>query len=147
MTDRIHPLSTERMLLIWHFMTVLIVCTFHYGFGWMNTFTTWRNRTAVRARELSNTLKVVVTNNTFTNIKVHYFDFPMDIVIDRWLAEGDKPWQLIQPVDGLHPSQEAVALFTDVLWKLLKKKAPDFIPPVNPNNEKIIKRFKDQGGY
>ena len=61
--------------------------------------------------------------------------------MDRWVDEGGKPWQLIQPVDRLHPSQETVALSTGVLWELLKKKAPDFIPPVYPNNKKIVERF------
>ena len=101
----------------------------------------------MRARELSDTLKAVVANNSFTNIKVHYVDFPMKTVIKRWTSQGGQPWQLIQPVDGLHPSQEAVALFTDVLWEQLKKEAPDFIPPANPNNDKIVEKFKNQRGY
>ena len=148
MHDRIHPLGAWRKDVTYSAFYDYFNCLYISPcFGWMNTNATWRNRTAVRARELSDTLKAVVTNNSFTNIKAHYFDFPMDIIVDRWVAEGGEPWQLIQPVDGLHPSQEAVALSTDVLWELLKKEAPDFIPPVNPNNDKIVKKFKDQGGY
>ena len=113
----------------------------------MNTNDTWRNKTAVCARELSDTLEAVVTNNSFTNIKVHYIDFPMDTLIKRWTGQGGQIWQLIQLVDRLHPSQEAVALITDILWEQLEKEAPDFIPPVNPNNDKIVEKFKNQRGY
>lgn len=148
MHNRIHPLGALRKDVTYSAFYDFFNCLYISPcFGWMNTNATWRNRTAVRARELSDTLKAVVANNTFTNIRVRYIDFPMDTVIKRWLAEGGQPWQLIQPVDGLHPTQEAVALFTDVLWEQLKDEAPDFIPPVNPNNDKIVKKFKDQGGY
>lgn len=148
MSNRIHPLGAWRKDVTYSTFYDFLNCLYISPcFGWMNTDATWRNKTAVRARELSDALKAVVANNSFTNIKVHYFDFPLDTIIDRWHAQGGQTWQLIQPVDGLHPSQEAVALFTDVIWEIMKKEVPDFIPPVNPNNDKIVERFRNQGGY
>ena len=148
MHNRIHPLGAWRGDVTYSSFYDFLNCLYISPcFGWMNTNETWRNKTAVRAKELSETLEAVIANNSFTNIKAHYFDFPMDTVIKRWTAGGGKIWQLIQPVDGLHPSQEAVALFTDVLWEQVKKEAPDFIPPVNPNNDKIVDKFENQGGY
>ena len=148
MHSRIHPLGAWRNDVTYSAFYDFFNCLYISPcFGWLNTEEIWRNRTAVRAKELSDMLRAVVVNNTFTNIKVHYMDFPLDAVIQRWKSMGGQDWQLIQPVDGFHPSQEAVALFTDIFWEQLKKEAPDFIPPINPHNEEIIKRFKDQGGY
>ena len=76
MHDRIHPLGAWRKDVTYSAFYDYFNCLYISPcFGWMNTNATWRNRTAVHARELSNTLKAVVTNNySFTSIKVHYYD-------------------------------------------------------------------------
>jgi len=148
MHNRIHPLGAWRKDVTYTAFYDFFNCVYISPcFGFLNSEEIWRNRTAVRAKELSDALRTVVANNTFTNIKVHYIDFPLATVVKRWESMGGQDWQLIQPVDGFHPSQEAVALFTDIIWEQLKREAPDFIPPVNPHNNEIEKRFKDQGGY
>lgn len=67
--------------------------------------------------------------------------------ISRWEAAGGEAWQLIEPVDGFHPNQDAQPLVVDVVWDLLDKYYPGILPPVNPNNAKIAQLFGDQGGH
>ena len=60
---------------------------------------------------------------------------------------GGEDWQLIEAVDGFHMNQIANSLLADELWSILSKNRPDWLGPVNPNNDQIAKLFGDQGGY
>ena len=64
-----------------------------------------------------------------------------------WRKRGGEDWQLIEPVDGFHPNQIANALTAEVLWEITNERFPDLLPPPNPHNKDIIKKFGDQGGY
>ena len=44
-------------------------------------------------------------------------------------------------------NQIANSLLADELWRILLVNRPDWIGPVNPNNDQIEKIFGDQGGY
>ena len=115
-------------------------------FGWMNSNETWRNRTTERAMQLNAALRDLVANVTFKNMEAHYFDPPIELGFKRWEERGGKPWQLIEPVDGFHPNQQSNAINSEIMWELLQNYT-DFIPPTNPYNHLIEKRFGDQGGY
>lgn len=112
----------------------------------MNSNETWRNRTTERAMQLNAALRDLVANNTFKNMKAHYFDPPIKLGFKRWEERGGEPWQLIEPVDGFHPNQISNAINSEIMWELLQNYT-DFIPPTNPYNLLIEKRFGDQGGY
>jgi acyloxyacyl hydrolase len=55
--------------------------------------------------------------------------------------------ELIEPMDGFHPSGIAQSLIAEGLFEWLEKEYPDAVGPINPNNAKIDQLFGDQGGY
>jgi len=116
-------------------------------FGWMNTDPYWRNATTQRAVELNHVYSQIIANTTFKNFDMHYFDPPLQGVVDMWKKQGGQTWQLIEPVDGFHPNQLANALFAEYQWNLLVTKYPQLVGDINPHNDEIRSRFGDQGGY
>jgi len=60
---------------------------------------------------------------------------------------GGETWQLIEPIDGFHPSQIANGLIGAYFWEQLSQENPTFLGPLNPNNERIKSLFGNQGGY
>jgi acyloxyacyl hydrolase len=76
-----------------------------------------------------------------------YYPFPLQQLITAWEQSGGSVVDLIEPVDGFHPSQTMNALLGDYMFKLLLQDYPDFLGPVNPNNAAITAKFGDQGGY
>ena len=68
-------------------------------------------------------------------------------MVAEWAKKGGQTYQLIEPVDGFHPSQWAQPLITDITWQLLRQNQSQMIPPTNPNNARIESIFGDQGGY
>lgn len=75
-----------------------------------------------------------------------YIDDPLSKVFESWINLGGQAWQLIEPVDGFHPSQLANKLMSEYIWDYLETNRPDFLPASNPNNEIIKNMFGDQGG-
>lgn len=93
----------------------------------------------------------------------------------EWEKEGGQAFELIEPVDGFHPSQVrwerspvrtprcsplpfvssaplfnpqwAQPLITEFFWRYLENEHKTSVPPINPNNAKIESLFGDQGGY
>lgn len=116
-------------------------------FGWLNSNETWRNFTTERALQLNQALRDLVANETFQNFKAYYFDPPVSLVFQYWEKHGGEAWQLIEPVDGFHPNQIANDLNTKISWELYRNYTPEVIPPINPYNDLIAKKFGDQGGY
>ena len=148
MANRIHPIGSLHKDVttgqVYDFLNCLSISPCR---GWMNSNETLRNLTSAHARLLSSVLKNITETNTFKNFDVHYFDNPIMAAVKEWEKMGNPAWQLIEPVDGFHPSQNAQPLITDQFWKYLEKEHPDIIPPVNPHNAEIERIFGDQGGY
>jgi acyloxyacyl hydrolase len=96
---------------------------------------------------LSEVIKNVTFSYKFKNFDMVYYDFPFDEVIQRWVKMGGEPWQIIEPVDGFHVNQYAHALIAETIWDYLTKNHPEWLGPVNPNNDMITSVFNDQGGY
>ena len=143
--DRIHPLGSTRGDVTYSDMYDYLNCLqISPCFGWMNSNETWRNLTSERAMELTQTLQKLIQETEYRNIKVHYVPVLLKEVFDTW--KGDKA-DLIEPVDGFHPSQITNAIIANVTWEYLKENYPNAIPPQNPYNELIEKKFGDQGGY
>ena len=61
--------------------------------------------------------------------------------------EIDQVWELIEPVDSLHPTQAAQPLIAAALWTQLEKEMPQVLGPSNPRNHIIKKLFGDQNGH
>lgn len=146
--NRIHPLGSLHNDVTYSQVYDYLNCLdISPCFGWLNSNETWRNLTTERAFELNAALKALVANETFVNFKAYYFDPPVNQAFQYWEERGGEPWQLIEPVDGFHPNQIANELNTVIGWQLFRNYTPEVIPPVNPYNDLIVKKFGDQGGY
>ena len=146
--DRIHPVGSLRHDVTYTQMYDFLNCLeVSPCFGWMNSNETWRNMTTERGQQLNEALKALVSNTTFNNFKLYYNLLPTTELFNRWKAEGGERWQLIEPVDGFHPNQLANALLANVTWTTFEKQYSNILPPINPYNDLIVKKFGNQGGY
>eukprot|EP01114_Cavostelium_apophysatum_P017028 TRINITY_DN4967_c0_g1_i1.p1 TRINITY_DN4967_c0_g1~~TRINITY_DN4967_c0_g1_i1.p1 ORF type:complete len:585 (-),score=119.82 TRINITY_DN4967_c0_g1_i1:4-1758(-) len=146
MGERIHPIGMLYQNVKYKDMYDFLNCLgVSPCFGWMNSDAYWRNATTARAEELNQVYQELVANNTFKNFDVHYFDCPMKKVIEVWNGEGGQTYELIEPIDGFHPTQLTNALMTEVMYG--QYEALGILPPINPNNDLIRAMFGDQGGY
>mmetsp|Transcript_25386 Transcript_25386/g.63653 ORF Transcript_25386/g.63653 Transcript_25386/m.63653 type:complete len:107 (+) Transcript_25386:1635-1955(+) len=78
---------------------------------------------------------------------LYFVPCPVNQVISDYKAKGGKVTDLIEPVDGFHPSQIANALTAQYTWQFVQENIPELIGEENPNNADIINTFGDQGGY
>ncbi|NXT81376.1 AOAH hydrolase, partial [Zapornia atra] len=146
--DRYHPLGQLNRDItysqLYSFLDCLQVspCS-----GWLTSNETLRNLTSERAVQLSNVLKGIATSEKFANFDVFYMDFPLRQTAEEWRKMGGEPWQLIEPVDGFHPSQIAAALGTSITWQKALHEWPHVLGKENPLNDQIEAVFKDQGGH
>eukprot|EP00762_Andalucia_godoyi_P006458 ANDGO_02850.mRNA.1 hypothetical protein DICPUDRAFT_153563 len=115
--------------------------------GWMNTNETIRDLTSERAAILSAIYPKIIQENTFKNFKMVYYPYDVAAVLKIWEAQGGQAWELIEPIDGFHPSQVSNNLFAKYFWEEVARDHPDIWGPVNPNNAAINALFGDQGGY
>jgi len=146
MGKRVHPIgSLHNNVLYSDFYDFLNCLGISPCWGWMNSDEKARNFTTQNAMKLNEVLKQVATNTSYKNFDIHYFDCPLQATIDMWTKQGGQVWQLIEPVDGFHPTQIADAIATEVLWEQYEQE--DLLAPINPNNDLILKLFGDQGGY
>ncbi|NXL60023.1 AOAH hydrolase, partial [Chordeiles acutipennis] len=146
--DRYHPLGQLNRDItysqLYSFLDCLQVspCS-----GWLTSNETLRNLTSERALQLSNVLKEIARSEKFANFDIFYMDFPLRQTAEEWQKMGGQPWQLIEPVDGFHPSQIAAALGTSVTWQKALREWPQVLGKENPFNDQIEAIFKDQGGH
>ncbi|KAJ4458831.1 putative Acyloxyacyl hydrolase [Paratrimastix pyriformis] len=114
---------------------------------WMNPNATQRDMGSFRAMELNKQYLDIMATTNFTNIELIYPGLDLKEVLDQWVAEGHDPTQIIDHIDGFHPSPFAQIRGADFYWTRTQQAAPDFWGPVNPNNARIEALFGDQGGY
>ncbi|XP_059474364.1 acyloxyacyl hydrolase-like isoform X2 [Neocloeon triangulifer] len=115
--------------------------------GWMTANETLRAITSKASKRLSKELEKLASSQTFKNFKLHYLDNPLGQVMKEWVSQGHEVFELIDPIDSLHPSQMAQTLITDVLWRNIMVKFPYIVGSVNPQNSRIQEIFGDQGGH
>ncbi|XP_057287608.1 acyloxyacyl hydrolase isoform X3 [Pezoporus wallicus] len=146
--DRYHPLGQLNRDItysqLYSFLDCLQVSPCR---GWMTPNETLRNLTSERALQLSNVLKEIARSEKFANFDIFYMDFPLRQTAEKWHRMGGEPWQLIEPVDGFHPSQIAAALGTSITWQKALQEWPQVLGKENPFNDQIEAIFKDQGGH
>ncbi|XP_012891511.1 PREDICTED: acyloxyacyl hydrolase isoform X1 [Dipodomys ordii] len=146
--DRYHPLGQLNKDVTYaqffSFLSCLQVTPCH---GWMTSNKTLRTLTSERAEELSNTLKKITTSEKFTNFDLFYLDFAFQEITDEWQKRGGQLWQLIEPVDGFHPSEAALLLWAEYFWKKVQLQWPQVLGKENPLNAQIEQVFGDQGGH
>lgn len=128
-----------------------------YEFLWsmnVNPCRTWltpdaasRDQASERAALLSSILQEIARTRKYQHFDLAYMPFPTQKLFDEWVAKGKDPAELIEAVDGFHPSHEAHRQLAKMIWNELVTKYPSFIGPVNPYNAEIYKMFGDQGGH
>ncbi|GAB6019994.1 hypothetical protein CHUAL_002744 [Chamberlinius hualienensis] len=109
--------------------------------GWTNTNATKQQIATNHAAELSNALKELSNSVSFSRFDVHYLDSPLDRGAAEWTGEL---WELIEPIDGLHPSKNGQDMFAQVIWEEILEQFPEILGAVNPNNDLIRQIFGDQ---
>lgn len=146
--NRIHPLGSARGDITYsEFYDYLNCMEASPCWGWMNSNATVRNITAEHQRALNEVLANISKTQKFKNFEILYINDPFTAIINKWTSQGGKIYQLIEPVDGFHPSQLANYLLANWAWDYLQVNAPSFVPPKNPNNARIQQLFGNQGGY
>lgn len=143
MHGHLHPLGELNQDIdydAWYnwYSCLQIVCP-----AWTNTNRTEQDLATEHAMELSAALKQIAETADYNRFDVHYLDTPIDEAIALWTGD---PSDLIEHVDGLHPSKYAQDLFAQVLWEHIVDEFPEILDPINPNNDKIREIFGDQGG-
>jgi len=145
MHNRIHPIGLTNNDVTYSDLYEYLNCLDTSPcWGWMNTNATVRNMTWKIAQALNEQLPAIIqsTQGKWKNIKL----VSVGNLFDEALAAYAGPkWELIEPVDGFHPSQLANSIIGKTLYNSLK--AIGALPPVNPNNAKILAKFGNQGGY
>ena len=68
-------------------------------------------------------------------------------VINDWLDEGGELYELLEPVDSLHPTQAAQPLIAKALWSVMERDMPDVLGPRNHRNHLIREMFGNQNGH
>jgi acyloxyacyl hydrolase len=106
--------------------------------GWMNSNETVRNTTWAIADSLNAQLPKIVndTASITRNVKVIY---PGEVMNEALKMATVPHWELIEPVDGFHPSQTGNALIAEAYWTRLVEM--NVLPPANPNNAAIAAKF------
>jgi len=115
--------------------------------GWMNGDTRARQKTSKRARQLTSVLRQIAAEGRYSKFDLAFLENPFSVVLQEWVAGGGEIYQLVEPVDSLHPTQAAQALITEQVWTSLQNGWPHFLGPDNPKNREIKRLFGDQGGH
>lgn len=141
--DRMHPIGAPYPA-VYDYLNCLGM---NPCWGWMNTNETIRNIASRHAALLNDQYPKIIADKrgAFRNFDMYYHDFPITQVLNRY-PELDLG-KVIEPVDGFHPSYYVQRYFAESLWEDLMSKAPHIFGPINPNNDKILQMFGDQGGY
>ncbi|EAS03222.2 surfactant protein B containing protein (macronuclear) [Tetrahymena thermophila SB210] len=137
LAEREHPLFVKYK----YFYDYLNCLEMSPCWGWMNSDPEIRAATSKRAAELNQVYKDIIETVTFNNFDVVYYDVPIQEAINRATADGYQAYEIIEPVDGFHPSQLANYYFSDIIWNKIKQDRPDWIPVKNPNNKIIDQLF------
>ena len=63
-----------------------------------------------------------------------------------WESRGGEGWQLVDPVDGFHPSQTAQRIQAEIFWEQIMQDKPQVFGEENPFNELIKRAQKNSFG-
>jgi len=143
MNDKIHPVGIPYPdLYSWLSCSGSNPC-----WGWLNANETWRNITTQRAEQLNAVYANITATQTYKNFQINFHNPDWASFIQQYVQDGGLASDLIEPVDGFHPSQTGNMYLASTVWEYLEQNLPDALGPVNPNNAAILKQFGNQGGY
>ena len=134
-----HPLGTTYSSVYdWMICLQVTPC-----YGWLNSNADIRKQTSAHANMLNEQyVKIQAQSKTlFKNIDYLYFAAPYDEIFGDYVKAGYRGIDLIERVDGFHPSQAGNAAFAISFWKWLAESHPEAIGQVNPHNAEIDALF------
>ncbi len=136
-------------LLIPLFPRPLVLLLLHSRRGWLNTNATWRDITSQRAASLTAVYDSIIAANgsSYSHFDMYRLNVDFVALINEYVANGGTAFDVVEPVDGFHPSQTGNYLLADVVFKDLQANRPGWLPSENPFNAQIEAIFGDQGGY
>eukprot|EP01013_Petalomonas_cantuscygni_P016229 TRINITY_DN33196_c0_g1_i1.p1 TRINITY_DN33196_c0_g1~~TRINITY_DN33196_c0_g1_i1.p1 ORF type:complete len:571 (+),score=135.24 TRINITY_DN33196_c0_g1_i1:136-1848(+) len=153
MHDQIHPLGSTfgnaRYSDVYDFLNCLQVSPCR---GWLNTNETMRNLTTAHAESLNAVYPKVIAREqpNLRNLEVKYIGaWPIAKASALAKSMGFEAKDLIEPVDGFHPSTLTNFLLTRILWEetFSQPEYASIVGRVNPANDRIDKLYGNQGGY
>jgi acyloxyacyl hydrolase len=131
-----HPLGTTYVAL-YDYMNCLgeSPC-----WGWLNSDEETRRKTQDHANSL-NAVSRALESEVFENLTFVYYEVPWVKMFSDYAAHGLPLTNLIEKVDGFHPSQAGNALFAQNFFAWLEANHPEALGAVNEHNEEIDAMF------
>jgi acyloxyacyl hydrolase len=85
--------------------------------GWLNSNSSFRDATSERAAELSAVYNQIIAANAtrYTKFDMYTFNVDWRLFISNYTDAGGRAFDLIEPVDGFHPSQTGNMLLAEML--------------------------------
>ncbi|GMH55527.1 hypothetical protein TrRE_jg10234 [Triparma retinervis] len=131
-----HPLGTTYEAL-YDFMNCLEESP---CWGWLNSDASVRRKT----QEIANSLNEVsrkLEEEEFENFKFLFYEVPWKQMFAEYSKSGEPVTNLIEKVDGFHPSQAGNALFAQNFFGWLEREHEESLGGLNPYNEEIDSIF------
>lgn len=148
MHNRVHPIGALRGDVTYTNLYDYLNCLgISPCWGWMNSNESARNATKQHADLLNAQLLNITQTEKFQNFDLLFTVFNIEAAAAIAAKDGKQPWELVEPVDGFHPSQLSNAIQCGLIWDHVTQAKPGWIPAANPHNAEIIQKFGDQGGY
>jgi len=107
----------------------------------MNSNSTVRDLTYQRVAELNAVYSKIISEHTFTTFQMAYIPPDFQLLINQWEKDGGQAKDLIEPIDGFHPSQPANELLATFMFNWLVANFTGSVGDANPNNQDIIEQF------
>lgn len=109
--------------------------------GWLNSDPIVRANTTKISNSLNDVYQDIMDNQKFTNFDFIFYNPHWASLFSEYASAGYPLSNLIEPVDGFHPSQAGNALFAQKFYEFLENEYPEALGPVNPHNAEIDKLF------
>ena len=139
MRNQQHPIGTTyKTLYDWLNCLQVSPC-----FGWLNSDGAIRRQTTEYANKLNDQYRKIQAQSKtlFKNIDYFFYDADYNVLFGSYLKAGYPGTNLIEKVDGFHPSQAGNAAFAITFFKYLEDNHPSAIGGVNPHNAEIDAMF------
>jgi hypothetical protein len=98
-------------------------------------------RGALQNAALEQLIRDAKADNRYPSLRLLYVPCPIDTIIAE--TPADQVWTLVEPSDGFHPNDAALAREAEIVWDMLVEAFPDALGPdaANPHNDEISARF------
>ena len=105
--------------------------------GWLNSDPIVRANTTKISNSLNDVYQDIMDTQSFTNFEFIFYSPPWVTLFADYALAGYPLSNLIEPMDGFHPSQAGNALFGQKFYEFLVNEHPEALGPENPYNAEI----------